>query len=290
MMSIRPRRSVLYMPATNARAMEKAKTLKADVIIFDMEDSVGPDAKDEARNAACDAVISGGYGMREVVIRVNDIESEWGRDDIAAAAVSGADAILVPKIYHPDDVKEIVKIMKAAGAPDDMPLWLMMETPAAILRADAIVGAHENIECLVVGSNDLVSELQAQHSSDRLAILTALSMTVVAARTNGLMVLDSVYNDFSDDAGFKAECEQGRILGFDGKTLIHPSQIDAANVAFAPDDDALSLAERQIEVFETAKAKGEAVAVLDGNMVEGLHVSEAYRLLALKEVIKVLEA
>ncbi len=182
MMSIRPRRSVLYMPATNARAMEKAKTLKADVIIFDMEDSVGPDAKVEARDAACDAVNSGGYGMREVVLRVNDLESEWGRDDIAAAAVSGADAILVPKIYHPDDIKETVKIMKAAGAPDDMPLWVMMETPAAILRADAIAGAYENIECLVVGSNDLVSELQAQHSSDRLAKLTALIMTVVAAQ------------------------------------------------------------------------------------------------------------
>lgn len=290
MMSIRPRRSVLYMPATNARAMEKAKALKADVIIFDMEDSVSPEAKAEARDAACDAVRAGGYGMREVVIRVNELESEWGIDDIAAAAVSGADAILVPKIYHPDDIKEIVKIMKAAGAPDDMPLWLMMETPAAILRADAIAGAHENIECLVVGSNDLISELQAQHSSDRLAILTSLSMTVIAARTNGLMVLDSVYNDFSDADGFKAECEQGRILGFDGKTLIHPSQIDAANGAFAPDEDALSLAERQIEVFETAKAKGEAVAVLDGQMVEGLHVSEAYRLLALQEVIKVLEA
>lgn len=290
MMSIRPRRSVLYMPATNARAMEKAKALKADVIILDMEDSVGPGAKAEARDAACDAVRSGGYGMREVVIRVNELESEWGRDDIAAAAVTGADAILVPKIYHPDDVEEIIRIMKSAGAPEDMPLWLMMETPAAILRADAIAGAHENIECLVVGSNDLVSELQAQHSSDRLAILTALSMTVIAARTNGLMVLDSVYNDFSDAVGFKVECEQGRILGFDGKTLIHPSQIDAANVVFAPDDQALTLAERQIEVFEAAKAKGDAVAVLDGHMVEGLHVSEAYRLLALNEVIKVLEA
>lgn len=289
-MSIRPRRSVLYMPASNARAMEKSKTLKADVIIFDMEDSVDPAAKAEARDAACDAVKSGGYGMREVVIRVNELESEWGRDDIVAAAVSGADAILVPKIYHPDDIREIVKIMKAAGAPDDMPLWVMMETPAAILRADAIAGAHENIECLIVGSNDLINDLQAQQSSDRLAMLTALSMTILAARTNGLMVLDSVYNDFSDVAGFKAECEQGRKLGFDGKTLIHPSQIDAANVAFAPDDDALALAERQIEVFEMAKAKGEAVAVLDGHMVEGLHVSEAYRLLALKEVIKVLEA
>ena len=290
MLSIRPRRSVLYMPATNARAMEKAKTLKADVIIFDMEDSVSPDAKVEAREAACNAVIEGGYGMREVVIRVNALESEWGRDDIIAAATSGADAILAPKIYHKDDVKEIIKIMASAGAPSDMPLWLMMETPAAILRADAIAGAHENIECLVMGSNDLISELQAEHSNDRLAILTALSMTVIAARTNGIMVLDSVYNEISNQDGFKAECEQGRILGFDGKTIIHPRQIDDSNVAFSPCADALDLAERQIEAFETAKAKGEAVALLDGHMVEGLHASEAYRLLALGEVIKVLEA
>lgn len=289
MTSIRPRRSVLYMPASNARAMEKAKTLSADVIIFDLEDSVAPDAKLEARDTACDVVSGGGYGMREVVIRVNALETEWGKDDIAAAATSGADAILVPKIYHADDVASIIKIMENAGAPGDMPLWLMMETPAAILRADAIAGAHENIECLIVGGNDLMKDLQAESSSDRLAMLTALSITVLAARTNGIMVLDSVYNDISNQEGFKAECEQGRILGFDGKTIIHPSQIDDSNVAFSPCADALALAERQIEVFETAKAKGKAVAVLDGQMVEELHASEAYRLLALGEVIKVLE-
>lgn len=289
MTSIRPRRSVLFMPASNTRAMEKAKTLRADVIIFDLEDSVAPDAKLEARDTACDVVSDGGYGMREVVIRVNALETEWGKDDIAAAATSGADAILVPKIYHADDVASIIKIMENAGAPGDMPLWLMMETPAAILRADAIAGAHQNIECLVVGSNDLMKDLQAESSSDRLAMLTALSITVMAARTNGIMVLDSVYNDISNQEGFKAECEQGRTLGFDGKTIIHPSQIDDSNVAFSPCADALALAERQIEAFEIAKAKGTAVAVLDGQMVEELHASEAYRLLALGEVIKVLE-
>ncbi len=289
MISIRPRRSVLYMPASNARAMEKAKTLAADVIIFDMEDSVVADAKIEARVAACNAVAAGGYGKRELVIRVNALETEWGEDDIAAAAKSGAHAILVPKIYHAEDVAAIVRTMKRVGAPRNMPIWLMMETPAAILRCDAIAGAHENIECLVMGSNDLIKDLQAENTSDRLAILTALSMTVMAARTNGLTVLDAVYNDIADLDGLKAECTQGRVLGFDGKTLIHPSQLETANKSFAPNAAALDLAKRQIEVFKAAKAEGKAVAVLDGHMVEELHVSEAYRLLAFSDAVKALE-
>jgi len=289
MMSIRPRRSVLYMPASNARALEKAKTLPADVIIFDLEDSVSVDAKVYAREAACDAVIAGGYGKRELVIRVNALESQWGKEDIAAAAISGADAILIPKIYHGDDIASVIDIMKNVGAPDDMAIWLMMETPAAILRCDAIAGAHENIKCLIVGSNDLLKDMQAENSDDRFALITALNMTVMAARTNGLAVLDSVYNDISDIDGLKIETQQGRKLGFDGKTLIHPSQIDIANEVFAPDAEALESAVGMIKAFEAAKADNKAVAVYNGQMVEELHISEAYRLLALADAIQAIE-
>lgn len=288
MTKIKPRRSALFMPASNARAMEKAKTLAADVIIFDLEDAVSYLDKSNAREAACTAVASGEYGKRELVIRVNALESKWGEADIRAVATSGADAILIPKIYHSDDVADVIKLLNRAGAPEELPIWLMMETPAAILRADAIAAAHENIECLVVGSNDLIKDMQAQISADRIAILSALSMTVLAARTHGLSALDAVYNNISDVEGFAAECSQGRVFGFDGKSLIHPGQIEAANAVYAPSEADLDLARRQIAVFEAAIAEGKAVAVLDGQMIEELHVVEACRLLEMAEAISAL--
>jgi citrate lyase subunit beta/citryl-CoA lyase len=290
MENIRPRRSVLYMPGNNARALEKAKTLPADALILDLEDSVGPDEKEDARERICAAVKEGGYGRREVVIRINALGSEWGAADISAAAVSGAAAVCVPKVQSADDVASIQNALGRAGAPSEMAIWPMMESPLAILNAREIAAAAAEkspLSVLVMGTNDLAKETRAQLTADRLAMLAWLSHCVLAARACGLDVLDSVYNDFSDEEGLVRECRQAREMGMDGKTLIHPSQIESANAIFLPDPEEIEWARRIIAVFDEPQNQGKVVVRLDGKMVELLHREMALRTVAIADAVEV---
>jgi citrate lyase subunit beta/citryl-CoA lyase len=267
---MRPRRSALYMPGANARAMEKARTLDCDVVILDIEDAVAPDAKEAARRQTAAAVAAGGFGRREVVIRVNGAGTPWGAADLAMASASACDAVLLPKVEA------------APTAPLGKPLWCMVETPLGVLRAEAIAAAP-SVECLVMGTSDLTSDLRARHTPDRLAMLASLSLCVLAARAHGCAVLDGVHLALDDEAGFARACAQGRDLGFDGKTLIHPKQIEAANAAFGPSEAEAAQARRIIAAYEEAERQGKGVVVLDGRLVENLHVAEARRTLALAE-------
>jgi len=282
---VRPRRSVLYLPASNERALEKAKTLPVDSLILDLEDAVAPDAKVSARELACAATTSGAYGMRELTIRVNGLGSPWHGDDLAAVCAAGPDGIVVPKVSTADEVRVLVHTMEAAGAPERTALWAMVETPQAVLDCAAIGSASSRLTVLVLGTNDLLKELAARAVPGRGPLLTALSLAVLGARAAGVAVLDGVYNDVRDAEGFAAECAQGRDLGFDGKTLIHPGQVDAANRMFAPTDDEVDTARRTIEAFEAARAAGRGVATLDGRLVESLHVDTAHRVLAMREAV-----
>ncbi|MFZ5610520.1 MAG: HpcH/HpaI aldolase/citrate lyase family protein [Pseudomonadota bacterium] len=281
----RPRRSVLYMPGANPRALEKAKDLPADALILDLEDAVAPDAKQQARAQVCAAVAAGGYGPREVIVRVNPLDSPWGRADVAAACAAGPDAILLPKVENAPMVAALGEAMAEGGASATMAIWCMIETPRGVLKAEEIAQAHPRLACLVMGTSDLVKDLRARHSADRLPVMTALSWCLLAARAAGLAALDGVHLDLEDATGFHEACLQGAQLGFDGKTLIHPKQIEAANKVFAPSPAALELARRQIAAFEAAEAAGKGVAVLDGRLVENLHVAEARRLIALGQAI-----
>jgi citrate lyase subunit beta/citryl-CoA lyase len=281
----RPRRSVLYMPGSNPRALEKARTLPADGLIFDLEDAVAPDAKDAARERVTAAVREGGYGPRELVIRVNGLATRWGHADLVAAATAGADAVLLPKAESAEAVRQALVVLDDAGAPGGLALWCMMETPRAMLSAAAIADASPRLGALVMGTSDLVKELQAAHTPLRLPLITALGLCLLAARAAGLAILDGVFLDLEDDAGFAAACRQGRELGFDGKTLIHPRQIAPANQAFAPDEEALGQARRIIAAHEAAQQAGQGVAVVDGRLVESLHVADARRQVALAAAI-----
>ena len=283
MTDYRPRRSVLYMPSSNARALEKATTLACDGIIFDLEDAVAPDAKETARAAACDTVRSGRYGRRELVIRVNADDTPWHADDLAAAAAAGPDAILVPKVNSGDEVLALVAALEAAGAPEMTRLWAMIETPAAILGAAQIASASPRLEVLVMGSNDLVKELRAEHVPGRAPILTAMSLAVLGARAADKVILDAVYNDVRDLDGFRQEAVQARQLGFDGKSLVHPGQVGPANEVFAPDEAAIDDARGVIEAWEAGAGSG--VVTYQGRMVEALHVETARRTLAVHEAI-----
>jgi len=283
--AVRPRRSVLYMPGSNARALDKARTLPADGLIFDLEDAVAPDAKAGAREQVCAALRAGGYGERETVIRVNALASPWGHADLAAVAGGGADAVLIPKVESADTVRQALAVLEDTGAPADLPLWCMMETPRAMLRAEAIAAAHPRVACLVMGTSDLAKELHAAHTPERLPMITALGLCLLAARACGVAILDGVHLDLEDDAGFAAACRQGAELGFDGKTLIHPRQIGPANEAFAPGAETLDRARRIIEAHEQAARAGQGVVVVDGRLVESLHVAEARRLVELAEAI-----
>jgi len=283
--AVRPRRSVLYMPGSNARALDKARTLPADGLIFDLEDAVAPDAKAGAREQVGAALQAGGYGGRETVIRVNALASPWGHADLAAAAGGGADAVLIPKVESADTVRQALAVLEDTGAPADLPLWCMMETPRAMLRAEAIAAAHPRVACLVMGTSDLAKELHAAHTPERLPMITALGLCLLAARACGVAILDGVHLDLEDDAGFAAACRQGAELGFDGKTLIHPRQIGPANEAFAPGAETLDRARRIIEAHEQAARAGQGVVVVDGRLVESLHVAEARRLVELAEAI-----
>jgi citrate lyase subunit beta/citryl-CoA lyase len=286
----RPRRSVLYMPGSNVRALEKAKTLAADALIFDLEDAVAPDAKKEARIQVCNAVKAGGYGKRELIIRVNGLNTPWGYADLAAASTAGAHAVLLPKTESVETVRQAETVMAASGAPDALAIWCMMETPRAMLNADAIAGASPRVGCFVMGTSDLAKDLHAKHTRDRLPMLTSLGLCLLAARAHGLAILDGVHLDIEDDAGFERACRQGLELGFDGKTLIHPRTIAAANRVFAPDEAEIAWSRRIIQAHAEAAREGKGVVVVDGKLIENLHVLEARRLVALAEAIAALEA
>lgn len=271
-MTYRPRRSVLYMPGANDRALEKAKTLDADALILDLEDSVAPGLKAEARGKVCAAVQAGGYGHREMVVRVNGLDTPWGMDDIAAAVAARPDAILVPKVSTAQDVHRAAQLM-----PPGVALWAMMETPLAMLNAREIAGAGAPLACFVLGSNDLVKDTRASAANGRFALLPMLTICVLAARAYGLEVIDGVYNDFRDEPGFRAECEQGRDLGMDGKTLIHPGQLGVCNEVFSPALSEIEWASRIIAAFALPENAAKGVITLDGKMVERLHLAMAER-------------
>jgi citrate lyase subunit beta/citryl-CoA lyase len=284
---LRPRRSVLYMPGANERALEKAKGIDADALILDLEDAVSPDAKPEARDRVCAAVTSGEYGHRELAIRVNGIGTEWHDADIAAAAAAGPDAILVPKVNSADEVRRLVAALEAAGAPERTALWAMIETPIALLHAEEIAAAHDRLTVIVMGTNDVVNETYGLHVPGRNPlVLTALSLSLLAARAAGKVILDGVYNDVKNLEGFDDEARQGREMGFDGKTLIHPSQVEPANAVFGPSVEDVEHARAMISTFEEAQAAGQGVVTFNGRMVEELHVRDARRILALDEAIR----
>lgn len=283
--SLRARRSVLYMPGANERALEKAKTLDVDALILDLEDSVSPDAKVEARERVCAAARSGEYGHREIVIRTNGIDTQWHADDLAAASKAGPDAILVPKVNSADEVRKIEADMVAAGAPETTRIWAMIETPTAIRNVHDICSASDRLAVLVMGNNDLVAELHAVHAPGRAPILTSLQLAKLGAAEAGKVILDGVYNDVKNAEGFEAECEQGRDFGFDGKTIIHPSQIDPANRIFAPSPEAIDHAREVIAAFDAATAAGKGVVTVNGKMIENLHVRDAERILAFADSI-----
>ena len=280
----RPRRSVLYVPGTNERAFDKARTLPVDGLILDLEDAVGPDHKIVARANACAAAASGRYGGREVTIRVNGIGTAWHDDDLAAACAAGPDGIVVPKVDSADEVRELVAAMERHGAPERTRLWAMVETPRAVLAVGEIASAAPRLAVLVMGTNDLVKELGARHVPGREPLLTSLSLALLAARRAGIAILDGVYNDVHDLEGFEAQCRQGRDLGFDGTTLIHPGQVDPCNAVFAPSAQEVEDARELVAAWEASSGAG--VVTHHGRMVEGLHVETARKVLATDEAIR----
>ncbi len=288
--SVRPRRSVLYMPGANTRALEKARTLPADALIFDLEDAVAPDAKEAARANVVAAAQSKGYGKREIAIRCNGLATPWGAADITAIAKSGADAVVVPKVESAAEVASVIGLLDAAGAPESMAVWAMMETPKGILRAEEVAGSHPRLTLFIMGTNDLVKDMRARHTPMRLPMITALGLGMLAARAHGLTILDGVYNDIQDAEGFRAVCQQGLEMGFDGKTLIHPTQVEPCNEVFAPSAAELEMAGKIMSAFKAAQAEGKGVVTVDGRMIENLHVEQAERALALAAAIKELQA
>jgi citrate lyase subunit beta / citryl-CoA lyase len=286
---IRPTRSALYMPGSNARAIEKAKTLATDAVILDLEDAVAPDAKAEARERVCGAVAAGGFGPRQVVIRINALDTPWGMADLDAAAKAKPDAVLLPKPNSAGDIDRASAALRQADAPETTKLWAMIETPLAVLDAKSIAGAARyagsRLTCLVLGTNDLIKETRAELDAQRTAALYWLSASVIAARAYGLTVLDGVYNDFKNADGLARECAHGRMLGFDGKTLIHPDQIGTANSTFAPSAVEIAAARKIIAAFDLPENKGKGVITLDGRMIELLHADMARRTVAIADAI-----
>ena len=286
-MTIRPRRSLLYMPGSNPRALDKARSLPADGLILDMEDSVAPDAKQLAREQIGAALAEGGYGHRELIVRINALSTEWGAQDIAAISrfSTAPDAVLIPKIDTASDVVEAISAFERAGCPDSVAMWIMAETPLCILNIAEVLAAHPRLKGMVMGTSDLSKDTRVRHTPDRLGFITALNLCVYAARAYGLTIIDGVQLDLQNEELLRASCAQGRDLGFDGKSLIHPNQIAAANVAFAPDAAEIAAAHEIIAAFEQAKAQGKGVVVVNGRLVENLHVVEAQRQLALAAAI-----
>jgi (3S)-malyl-CoA thioesterase len=279
----RPLRSVLYIPGSKPRALDKARGLPTDAIIFDLEDAVIPEEKIAARVTLAEALATGGYGSRMKIIRINGLDTEWGADDAKAAKEMGADAILLPKVNSPADLDTLAAIV------GDVPLWAMMETPLGMLNAAAIA-AHKQLQGMVMGTNDLAKDLQTRFRADRLPLMAGLGICVLAGKAHGIALIDGVYNAFKDDEGLRIESDQGRDMGFDGKTLIHPAQLDVANEAFSPSEAEIEVARRQIAAFEECEATGQGVAVVDGKIVENLHVATARETLAKLEAIEALSA
>jgi citrate lyase subunit beta/citryl-CoA lyase len=285
----RPRRSILFIPGANPRAMEKARNLPADGLIFDLEDGVAPAAKETARTLARKVLTAGGYGRRELVLRVNALDTPWGEADLAAAARLPVDAVLLPKVDRADQVYRVAALLDRFGAPAVLALWCMLETPRGILEASAIATASPRIDALVAGTSDLSVDLHALHTPDRAPLITSLGLLLLAARAYGLAALDGVSLDLADDEGFVLACRQGRALGFDGKTLIHPKQIAPANTAFAPTQQELAWAKRVVAACTEAEVRGAGVVLLDGRLVEQLHAADARRILAIAEAIDQIE-
>ncbi len=283
---MKPRRSVLYLPGANERALEKAATLAADALVLDLEDAVAPDAKEAARRRVCETVAEAPYGRREVAVRVNGIGTRWHDADVRAVAEAGPDAVVVPKVGSAEDVRGVVEALAAAGAPEHTTVWAMIETPAAVLRAEEIANASEALTVLVMGTNDLAKELRAEPGPGRAPLLTSLSLCLLAARSAGKSIVDGVYNDVRDVAGFEAECVQARQFGFDGKSLIHPGQLEPCNRVFTPSEADVEHARRVVAAFTDAEAQGRGVVTVDGRMVENLHVEQARRVLALAEAAR----
>ncbi|MGR3708375.1 MAG: HpcH/HpaI aldolase/citrate lyase family protein [Alterinioella nitratireducens] len=278
----RPFRSVLYIPASKPRALEKARTLPVDAIIFDLEDAVAVDEKPAARATLAEALARGGYGPRMKIVRINGLDTDWGADDARAVAGMGCDAILLPKVERADQVQALANLI------GDTPIWAMMETPRGMLNA-AQIAAHPQLQGFVMGTNDLAKDLNTRARPDRLPMMAGLGLCLLAAKAEGIPIVDGVYNAFKDEDGLRAECDQGRDMGFDGKTLIHPAQVAIANAAFAPSEAEIDLARRQIAAFEQAGAEGQGVAVVDGRIVENLHVATARATLAKADMIARLE-
>ncbi|PWR19219.1 HpcH/HpaI aldolase/citrate lyase family protein [Zavarzinia compransoris] len=285
MSTVRPRRSVLYMPGANARALDKARSLPADGLILDLEDAVSPDSKDLARTQIAEALKTGGYGFREVVVRTNGLETPWGLDDIKVLAPLGPDAILLPKVEDAATILKAEALLNEAGAPATTTIWAMMETPLGILRAAEIAAASKRLTCFVMGTSDLTKDLHSRHTPLRLPMLTSLGITMLAARAYGLSILDGVYLDLKDEEGYRASCLQGVELGFDGKTLIHPNQVEGANEVFAPSEAEIAWSRKIIDAFAAAEAEGKGVVLVDGKLIENLHVDNAKRIVALADAI-----
>lgn len=283
----RPRRSVLYMPAANERALEKAKNLDADALIFDLEDAVSPENKELARDQACAAASSSEYGHRELTIRCNGLDTPWGIDDVLAAAAAAPAAVVIPKVDGPDYLDQVSALLDKGGAPASTRIWAMVETPSGILKVDQIAG-HERIAVMVMGTNDMAKELRATITPDRHALLPYLAKCLLSARAADIGILDGVYNDIKDDTGFSSVCLQGAQMGFDGKTLIHPNQVAPTNKIFSPSMDELDFHRQVIEEFEAAEKDGRGVLTVNGKMIENLHVDEARRALAIAEAIAAL--
>ena len=287
-MQIRPRRSVLYMPGSNARAMEKAREIPADAVILDLEDAVAPDMKDVARQQVCDAVTAGGFGKREVIVRINGLSTAWGEADLVAAMAAKPDAILAPKISTLADLHALEERLVRHHADASIALWAMIETPLAILNIAVLAGAGGRLACFVMGTNDLIKELRGQHTPDRANLSAALSLSVLAARAHGLAAIDGVFNDIQDSDGFARHCHQAKSFGFDGKTVIHPTQVDACNSVFAPSAEEVDAARKVLAAFALSENKGKGAIKLDGRMVELLHADIARRTVALADAIAAL--
>jgi citrate lyase subunit beta/citryl-CoA lyase len=282
----RPRRSVLYMPGANTRALEKSRTLAADCLILDLEDSVSADKKVQARRNILEAIARGGYGHRELVIRINALSTPWGYDDLAAASTSGADAVLLPKVESADTVRQAELVMNTVGAPPEMGIWAMMETPIGTLKVEEIAASSPRLVCLVMGTSDLAKDLHASHTRDRIPMITSLGMCLLAARAYNLAILDGVHLDLRDDEGLAYACRQGLDMGFDGKTLIHPRTIEIANEVFSPSPAEVEWSRKIIDAHAAAMAEGKGVAVYEGKLIESLHVENAHRIVALAKAVE----
>ncbi|MBU3615243.1 CoA ester lyase [Polynucleobacter sp. Latsch14-2] len=281
----RPRRSVLYMPGANTRALEKAKTLSADSLILDLEDAVAPDGKAKARENIL-AALNTGFGHREAIVRINGLNTQWGLEDLKVFANTSADAILLPKVESAAQIEEVASLLMKFNPANTMAIWAMIETPMAIFRLQEIASAHPLLETLVLGTSDLVKDLHARHTSNRVETQTALSLSVLAARAHQLCVLDGVHLSLDDAVGLEQSCIQGRDMGFDGKTLIHPNQIAIANQIFGPSPEEIEEAKERMNAYDAAISSGAGIAVLNGKLIEELHIQDAKRILALANAIE----